>query len=143
LPAPDCRSSVPGFRVPTPATQALVALELEDFDMIGIGPRRALRSALALGVLLGGALQPWRLLAQAPMPARGVKYAQVSAGELKEWLTYLSSDSLQGRQVFTEGYGLAAGYVAEHLKAWGVKPLGDGGTYLQTVKLKGYKVTRN
>ena len=35
---------------------------------------------------------------------------------MKEWLTYLASDELQGRQIFTEGYGLAASYVADHLK---------------------------
>jgi hypothetical protein len=100
-------------------------------------------SAIAAIVLSLGVTQPWRLLAQAPEPAKGVKYAQVSANDMKEWLTYLSSDELQGRQVFTEGYGLAAAYVADHLKAWGVKPLGDDGTYFENVKLKGYRVTRN
>src|SRR5580693_6480091 len=100
-------------------------------------------SAIAAIVLSLGVTQPWRLLAQAPEPAKGVKYAQVSANDMKEWLTYLSSDELQGRQVFTEGYGLAAAYVADHLKAWGVKPLGEDGTYFESVKLKGYRVTRN
>jgi hypothetical protein len=100
-------------------------------------------SAIAAIVLSLGVSQPWRLFAQAPEPAKGVKFAQVSANDMKEWLTYLSSDELQGRQVFTEGYGLAAAYVADHLKAWGVKPLGDDGTYFENVKLKGYRVTRN
>jgi hypothetical protein len=62
---------------------------------------------------------------------------------MKEWLTYLSSDQLQGRQIFTEGFGLAAQYVADHLKQWGVKPLATDGTYFQPVKLKAYRVTRN
>ena len=61
---------------------------------------------------------------------------------MKEWLTYLSSDELQGRQIFTEGYGLAAAYIANHLKQWGIKPLGEDGTYFQTVRLKGYRATR-
>ena len=81
--------------------------------------------------------------AQAPAPVKGVKFAQVSPGDLKEWLTYLSSDQLTGRQIYTEGYGLAAGYIQENLRKWGVKPLGENGTYLQTVKNRGYKVTRN
>ena len=81
--------------------------------------------------------------AQAPQPAAGVKFAQISPADMKEWLSYLASDELQGRQVFTEGYGLAASYVADHLKAWGVKPRGDDGTYFENVKLRGYKVTRN
>ncbi len=100
-------------------------------------------SAMAVVGLSLGIAQPWRLSAQALEPAKGVKYAQVSANDMKEWLTYLSSDELQGRQVFTEGYGLAAAYVADRLKLWGVKPLGDDGTYFENVKLKGYRVTRN
>jgi hypothetical protein len=92
--------------------------------------------------------QPWKLLAQntpaaAPQPATGIKYAAISPDEMKEWLTYLSSDQLQGRQIFTEGFGLAAQYVADHLKQWGVKPLATDGTYFQPVKLKAYRVTRN
>ena len=87
---------------------------------------------------------PFTLLAQsAPRPAPDVKFAQIRADEMKEWLTYLASDELQGRQVFTEGYGLAAQYVAERLKSWDVKPLGGDNSYLQPVRLKGYKSTRN
>ena len=96
---------------------------------------------VCLVIIISG--KPWQLVAQAPQPATGVKYAQVAQDDLKEWLTYLSSDELQGRQVFTEGYGLAAQYIAEHLKQWGVKPLNPDGSYFQQVKLKGYRVTRN
>jgi hypothetical protein len=95
--------------------------------------------------------RPWSVLAQgpapaaapAPAPATGVRFAQLSQTDAQEWLTYLASDLLQGRQVFTEGYGLAAAYIAGHLKTWGLKPLGDDGTYFQTVKRRGYRVTRN
>jgi hypothetical protein len=80
--------------------------------------------------------------AQAPEPAKGVKFAQISAAEMKEWLGYLASDELQGRQVFTEGYGLASSYVAARLRDWNVKPAGDPGSYFETVKIRGYKVTR-
>ena len=82
------------------------------------------------------------LLAQSPERAR-VRFAQINPEEMKEWLGYLASDDLQGRQTFTEGYGLAASYVAGLLKQWGVKPLGDNGTYFESVRIRGYKVTRN
>ena len=95
-------------------------------------------AAVVCGAVIGGTL-----LAQGPEPAKGVKYAQISATDMKEWLGYLASDALQGRQVFTEGYGLASSYVAEHLKSWGVKPLGDGGSYFESVRIRGYKITRN
>ena len=60
---------------------------------------------------------------------------------LKEWLGYIASDELQGRQIYTEGLGLAAAYIADHLKEWGVKPAGDDGTYFQTVKVVGVRTT--
>jgi Peptidase family M28 len=67
----------------------------------------------------------------------GVNSIQV--GPLMEWLTFLSSDELQGRATYTEGLGTAATYIAERLKEWGVKPVGDGGTYFQTVKVLGVR----
>ena len=51
--------------------------------------------------------------------------ASIKSGDLKEWLTYIASDDLQGRAVFTTGLGLAAAYIDDHLRAWGVKPAGD------------------
>jgi hypothetical protein len=106
--------------------------------------RQSIRTATLIGSLLSLTwAQPWRLGAQGPGPAKGIKYSQIGQADMKEWLTYLSSDELQGRQVFTEGYGLAAQYVADHLKEWGIKPMGSNGTYLQPVRLKGYKATRN
>ena len=61
--------------------------------------------------------------------------------DLRDWLTYISSDELQGRAVFTAGFGLAAAYLENHLRAWGVKPGGDHGSYLQTVRVLGVTTT--
>ena len=65
----------------------------------------------------------------------------IRAQDLREWLTYISSDELQGRSVFTAGLGLAAAYIEDHLRTWGAKPAGDEGTYLQTVRVLGVRVT--
>jgi hypothetical protein len=106
--------------------------------------RREVRIALiVLTTLVVGLSEPHWLEAQAPAPATGVRFAQISETDARAWLTYLSSDLMQGRQVFTEGYGLAASYIAGELKALGVKPLGDNGTYLQAVTRRGYRITRN
>jgi Peptidase family M28 len=67
--------------------------------------------------------------------------ASITSQALREWLAYLSSDELQGRAVFSEGFGLAGGYIADHLRAWGVKPGGDPGQYLQTVRVLGVRTT--
>src|SRR5712691_10493464 len=65
--------------------------------------------------------------------------ASIKREDLKEWLTYIASDDLQGRAVFTAGLGLAAGYIVDHLRTWGVTPAGDAGSYLQTVRVLGVK----
>src|SRR5947207_13950571 len=80
---------------------------------------------------------------QATGAAQGKGASSITPGELKDWLSYIASDELQGRQVFTEGLGLAGSYIADHLKDWGVKPGGDNGTYFQIVKLLGINVRRN
>jgi hypothetical protein len=66
--------------------------------------------------------------------ARGGQ-ASIQPAALQEWLTYVASDQLQGREVYSEGLGLAASYIADHLKAWGVKPASPDGSYFQTVKV--------
>ena len=105
--------------------------------------RTSLRVAtLAVAAYVLAFAQPWALLAQAPTPSK-VRFATISEADMREYLGYLASDALQGRQIYTEGYGLAAAYVADHLRQWGVKPMGDDGTYFQSVKNRGYRVTRN
>jgi hypothetical protein len=91
--------------------------------------RRTLLSVAAAALLCGS------------LGAAGGGRSAIDAGDLKEWLTYLSSDELQGRAVYTEGLGLAAGYISTHLQSWGITPRGDDRTYLQMVKVLGVKTT--
>ncbi len=65
----------------------------------------------------------------------------IAPSDLREWLTYLASDELEGRAVYAEGLGLAAGYVQTHLQAWGLSPRGDNGGFLQTVRVRSVKTT--
>ncbi len=83
----------------------------------------------------------WVVGAVSAVAAAGGGRGAIKSQDLKEWLTYISSDELQGRAVFTAGFGLAAAYVEEHLRGWGVKPAGDHGSYLQTVRVLGVKAT--
>jgi hypothetical protein len=89
---------------------------------------------------------PGRVGAQgalAPRAATGVEFATIAESDVRTWLTALSSDVMQGRGAFTEGYGLAAAYVAEQLAGIGATPLGIEGGYLQPVTRYAYRVTRN
>lgn len=67
----------------------------------------------------------------------------VQVNDLKTWLTYLSSDELEGRATYSEGLGLAAAYLADHLRELGIKPGGDNGSYFQRVKVLGIKSTNH
>src|SRR2546430_14813864 len=76
----------------------------------------------------------------------GAAFAQQSSitpESLRGWLTYLSSDELEGRATFSEGLGLAGAYIADQLKEAGVKPGGDQGTYFQRVEVLGIKSTNH
>src|SRR5690349_19065855 len=90
-----------------------------------------LLGALCVALVLGSAT---------PTSAQATR---ISQEELKQWLTYIASDELQGRQVFTEGLALAGAYIADHLKEWGVRPAGDAGSYFQTVRVLGVRTRSN
>ena len=94
--------------------------------------RRSLVPVLLIAVLSTGTLAQ-------QAPARG----GISEPDLKAWLTYLASDELQGRATYSEGLGLAAGYIASHLAQWGVTPGGDNGSYFQAVRVRGVRTTSN
>jgi hypothetical protein len=98
-----------------------------------IRARRLLVTACLVAVLAGG-------LAAQKAPAHG-GLSSINPADLNEWLSYIASDQLEGRLIYTEGLGLAAAYIADHLKEWGVKPGGDNGTYFQTVKVLGVRTT--
>ena len=48
---------------------------------------------------------------------------------------FLSSDAMEGRDTGTAAYQRAADYVAARMKAAGLTPAGDNGTYFQTVPM--------
>jgi hypothetical protein len=74
--------------------------------------------------------------------AAGDGLGNISKNDLREWLSYIASDELEGRAIYSTGLGLAAAYIQTHLQAWGAAPAGDGGSsYLQTVGVLGVKAT--
>jgi Zn-dependent M28 family amino/carboxypeptidase len=85
-----------------------------------------------------GAEGPIERLARAKVAVERIRAADV----LRD-VSYLASDANMGRRTPfpgspSPGYDSAAAYVATQLRALGVKPMGDGGTYFQH-----YTVTRS
>lgn len=95
---------------------------------------RLLVSRLTVALLLTASLLT------VPLAGQGGA-ASIRPSDLRTWLTYIASDELQGRAVYSTGIGLAAAYVADHLREWGVRPGGDDGSYFQTVRVLGIRST--
>src|SRR4051812_33694998 len=69
--------------------------------------------------------------------ATGDGPGSIARDDLKQWLSYIASDELEGRAIYSAGLGLAAGYISSHLSMWRTRPAGDPGSYLQTVRVLG------
>jgi Zn-dependent M28 family amino/carboxypeptidase len=64
---------------------------------------------------------------------------KIEAEKIRAHVKYLASDELEGRGPGQKGGDLAADYIAEQFKSYGLKPAGDNGTYFQQVPLVGVK----
>lgn len=60
----------------------------------------------------------------------------ITAAQLKEFLTFIASDELEGRDTPSRGLDIAAKFIAFNLSRWGFKPAGDNGTFFQRIGLK-------
>jgi Zn-dependent M28 family amino/carboxypeptidase len=76
--------------------------------------------------------------APAPAAASAVAPAPVddaAAGRTRADVAALADDRMQGRRTATPGFDRAAEYVAARMRAIGLQPAGDDGTYFQRVPL--------
>lgn len=94
--------------------------------------------ALTISLLVFG-----QLLAQTATPAK----AQFSSAEqslisnitvknIKDFTAALTVDEFEGRGTMQPGGDKAANWIADRFKQFGMKPLGDNGTYLQKIAFK-------
>jgi hypothetical protein len=63
-------------------------------------------------------------------PARNAA-ENITAAQLKDYLYFIASDEMEGRDTPSRGLDAAAKFMATLLSRWGVKPAGDDGTYFQ------------
>ncbi len=64
---------------------------------------------------------------------------KIDPEKIRAHVKYLASDELEGRGVGQKGGDLAADYIADQFKSYGLKPAGDNGRYFQQVPLVGVK----
>ncbi len=88
----------------------------------------------------GGAAAPAKSTAATLTAAERDALARVRVETIREVTTTLSSKEMEGRGTAQPGGDRAAKYLAEKFAAYGLKPLGDNGTYLQAVKFRSHQV---
>jgi hypothetical protein len=78
--------------------------------------------------------------AQAPavkISADEKKYAEgITAKQLSDYLHFIASDEMEGRDTPSRGLDTTAKFIAMNLSRWGFKPAGDNGTYFQKIALR-------
>ena len=60
----------------------------------------------------------------------------VTASQLKNYLYFVASDAMEGRDTPSQGLDITAEFIKMNLEKWGFKPAGDNGTFFQKIALK-------
>ena len=65
---------------------------------------------------------------------RGVE--TIAADQMREYLTFIASDEMEGRDTPSRGLDTTAKFLAMNLARWGFKPAGGDGTFFQRIELR-------
>ena len=60
----------------------------------------------------------------------------VTAKQLRDYLYFVASDEMEGRDTPSRGLDTTAKFIAMNLSRWGFKPAGDSGTYFQKIAIR-------
>jgi Zn-dependent M28 family amino/carboxypeptidase len=60
----------------------------------------------------------------------------IAAAQLRDYLTFIASDEMEGRDTPSRGLDTTAKFLAMNLARWGFKPAGDNGTFFQSIELR-------
>jgi hypothetical protein len=60
----------------------------------------------------------------------------ISANQLRNYLTFIASDEMEGRDTPSRGLDTTAKFLAMNLTSWGFQPTGDDGTFFQRIELR-------
>ena len=59
----------------------------------------------------------------------------IAAAQLRDYLTFIASDEMEGRDTPSRGLDTTAKFLAMNLARWGFKPAGDSGSFFQRIDL--------
>lgn len=60
----------------------------------------------------------------------------ISANQIQDYLTFIASDEMEGRDTPSRGLDTTAKFLALNLARWGFKPAGDAGSFFQRIDLR-------
>ncbi len=60
----------------------------------------------------------------------------IAAAQLRDYLTFIASDEMEGRDTPSRGLDTTAKFLAMNLSRWGFKPAGDAGSFFQRIDLR-------
>jgi hypothetical protein len=64
----------------------------------------------------------------------------ITAAQLQDYLYFIASDEMEGRNTPSRGLDITAKFIGTLLSRWGLKPVGDDGTFFQRIALKQTKL---
>jgi hypothetical protein len=107
--------------------------------------RRKLSTTWALAALIAAqTFLPPAALARtrqaAAQAATAANLNEVTAEQMKAYLTFVASDEMEGRNTPSRGLDITAKFLAALLARAGVAPAGDDGTYFQKIMLRRDKI---
>ncbi|MFT3743859.1 MAG: M28 family peptidase [Pyrinomonadaceae bacterium] len=98
-----------------------------------------MRKNLIAGFLGVALLLPTAGFAQAPAvkitPAEKKAAEAVTAKQLSDYLYFVASDEMEGRDTPSRGLDTVAKFIGMNLDKWGFKPAGDDGSFYQKISL--------
>src|SRR5688500_8159926 len=68
-------------------------------------------------------------------PAERNMAAAITADQMSDYLHFIASDAMGGRDTPSTGLDVTAEFLKMNLKRWGFKPAGDNGTFFQKIEL--------
>lgn len=86
------------------------------------------------------AQKPKRALATSTV--RQGNFETITADQLKNYLYFVASDEMEGRDTPSRGLDITSKFIALNLAMWGLKPGGDDNTFFQRIALKRAKLDR-
>src|SRR5688500_19000008 len=89
-------------------------------------------------------LLAFSLLAPSPALAQAVKITpaerklaeEITAAQLSNYLYFVASDAMGGRDTPSAGLDITAEFIKMNLQKWGFKGAGDNGTFFQKIALR-------